>query len=166
MHRPSNVDDPHMLKRILQTIREISQKLPVVFPLHPRTKTRIEALGEPGRDFLTCSTIHVLDPTGYLESIALQKNAKAVITDSGGLQEETTALGVPCLTIRENTERPVTVTEGTNTLVGTDMSRLLAEVDRILKGQGKAGRVPENWDGRAAERIASIMTRAAQVNAA
>ncbi len=166
MHRPSNVDDPATLRRILDTIQSVSTRVPVVFPLHPRTKARIEALGDPGRAFLDSSTVFVLDPVGYLESLALQKNARLVMTDSGGLQEETTALGIPCLTIRENTERPVTVTEGTNTLVGTDMALLSAEVDRVLAGKGKAGRIPENWDGCAAERIADLMTNPAQASAA
>jgi UDP-N-acetylglucosamine 2-epimerase (non-hydrolysing) len=153
MHRPSNVDDPATLTRILQALAEISRKLPIVFPIHPRTKARIAALAS---DPLEGSRVMTIEPCGYLESLALQKNATVVMTDSGGLQEETTALGVPCLTIRENTERPITCTEGTNTLVGTDMHLLKAEVEKILAGQGKAGRVPENWDGRAAERIVEV----------
>jgi len=155
MHRPSNVDEPETLTRILSTLREISEELPIVFPIHPRTTARIDALGT---DVLETSRIIIVEPVGYVESLALQKNAKFVMTDSGGLQEETTALGVPCLTIRENTERPITVTEGTNTLVGTDMDRLRSEVGKILVGDGKAGRVPENWDGRAAERIVDVLT--------
>jgi UDP-N-acetylglucosamine 2-epimerase (non-hydrolysing) len=153
MHRPSNVDDPATLTRILQALAEISRKLPIVFPIHPRTKARITAL--PSNP-LQGSHVLTIEPCGYLESLALQKNATVVMTDSGGLQEETTALGVPCLTIRENTERPITCTEGTNTLVGTDMNLLQTEVDKILDGHGKAGRVPENWDGRAAERIVEV----------
>lgn len=154
LHRPSNVDHPPTLARILKTLEAISQRLQVVFPLHPRTRGRIDQLSEPlnrdGRVMLT-------EPVGYLESLALQRDATFVITDSGGLQEETTALGIPCLTVRENTERPVTVTEGTNTLVGTDMELLLREVDKILGGGGKAGRIPLLWDGRAAERIADVL---------
>jgi UDP-N-acetylglucosamine 2-epimerase (non-hydrolysing) len=153
MHRPSNVDDPATLTRILMALAEISEKLPVVFPIHPRTKARMEALVTRP---LEGARVITIEPCGYLESLALQKNATVVMTDSGGLQEETTALGVPCLTIRENTERPITCTEGTNTLIGTDMDLLKAEVDRILDGKGKAGRVPENWDGRAAERIVEV----------
>ncbi len=155
MHRPSNVDVPETLLRILTALRDISEKLPIVFPIHPRTKARIEALGG---DVPETPNLIVVDPVGYVESLALQKHAKLVMTDSGGLQEETTALGIPCLTIRENTERPITVTEGTNTLVGTDMDLLRAEVDKILAGDGKAGRIPDNWDGRAAERIVDVMT--------
>ena len=153
MHRPSNVDDPATLTRILSALDEISRELPIVFPIHPRTKARIDALPE---NPLTGAGVLLIEPCGYLESLALQKNAKLVMTDSGGLQEETTALGVPCLTIRENTERPITCTEGTNTLVGTDMTLLKTEVDKILAGQGKAGRIPTNWDGRAAERIVEV----------
>ena len=153
MHRPSNVDDPDTLTRILSALCDISRQLPVVFPIHPRTKARIESL--PG-DPLADSGVIAIEPCGYLESLALQKNARLVMTDSGGLQEETTALGVPCLTIRENTERPITCTEGTNTLVGTDMALLKQEVDRILAGEGKAGRIPANWDGCAAERIVEV----------
>jgi UDP-N-acetylglucosamine 2-epimerase (non-hydrolysing) len=153
MHRPSNVDEPAMLKRILTALAEISRRIPIVFPIHPRTQARIEAL--PDKPLLD-SRVLTIEPCGYLESLALQKNAKLVITDSGGLQEETTALGVPCLTIRENTERPITCTEGTNTLVGTDMNLLKAEVDKVLSGNGKAGRIPVNWDGRAAERIVRV----------
>lgn len=155
MHRPSNVDVPETLTRILAALRDISEKLPIVFPIHPRTKARIDALGGGS---LKASRVIVTEPVGYVESLALQKHAKLVMTDSGGLQEETTALGVPCLTIRENTERPITVTEGTNTLVGTDMDLLRTEVDKILSGKGKAGRVPDKWDGRAAERIVAVMT--------
>jgi UDP-N-acetylglucosamine 2-epimerase (non-hydrolysing) len=154
MHRPSNVDDPETLRRILGTLCEISHRLAIVFPVHPRTKGRIEALGT---DLSRAPAFRIIEPVGYLESLALQQHARLVVTDSGGLQEETTALGVPCLTIRENTERPVTVTEGTNTLVGTDMDLLRREVDKVLAGHGKAGRVPENWDGRAAERIVQVM---------
>lgn len=155
MHRPSNVDAPETLNRILTALAEISRQLPIVFPIHPRTKARIDALPH---NPLVDSHVLTIEPCGYLESLALQKNATFVITDSGGLQEETTALGTPCLTIRENTERPVTCTEGTNTLVGTDMGLLRAEVGRVLEGCGKAGRIPHNWDGRAAERIVEVMT--------
>lgn len=153
MHRPSNVDDPVTLTRILTALCDISRQVPIVFPIHPRTKARIEAL--PDRP-LENSAVRVIEPCGYLESLALQKNARLVMTDSGGLQEETTALGVPCLTIRENTERPITCTEGTNTLVGTDMALLKNEVGKVLDGRGKAGRVPDKWDGRAAERIVEV----------
>ncbi len=154
LHRPSNVDDPATLKRILTTLTTISDRLQIVFPVHPRTKARIENLGF---DFEDSTRFFAIPPTGYLECLALQQRATVVITDSGGLQEETTALGIPCLTVRENTERPVTVTHGTNTLVGTDMELLSREVSQILAGHGKGGRIPPLWDGSASERIADVV---------
>ena len=152
MHRPSNVDEPETLKKILTTIDEVSKKLPVVFPIHPRTSARIKDLG-----YVLSDGVKVQEPLGYLECLALQKHAKVVLTDSGGLQEESTALGVPCLTIRENTERPITCTEGTNTLIGTDMDLLRTEFAKVLDGKGKAGKQPEKWDGKASVRIADII---------
>jgi UDP-N-acetylglucosamine 2-epimerase (non-hydrolysing) len=154
LHRPSNVDDPGTLKRILATLTTISDRLQIVFPVHPRTKARIESLGYHFED---STRFFAIPPTGYLECLALQQRATVVITDSGGLQEETTALGIPCLTVRENTERPVTVTHGTNTLVGTDMDLLSREVSQILAGHGKGGRIPPLWDGSASERIADVV---------
>lgn len=154
LHRPSNVDEPETLKQILETLTEISDKLQIVFPVHPRTKARIEKLGYC---FDHSKRIFVLPPTGYLECLALQQKATVIVTDSGGLQEESTALGVPCLTVRENTERPVTITHGTNTLIGTDMELLKREVARVLVGEGKGGRIPALWDGQASERIADIV---------
>ena len=154
LHRPSNVDDPATLKRILATLTSISDRLQIVFPVHPRTKARIESLGYHFED---STRFFAIPPTGYLECLALQQRATVVITDSGGLQEETTALGIPCLTVRENTERPVTVTHGTNTLVGTDMELLSREVSQILAGPGKGGRIPPLWDGSASERIADVV---------
>lgn len=131
---------------------KFSQRLQIVFPVHPRTKARIENLGYR---FDSSDRFFAIPPTGYLECLALQQRARVVVTDSGGLQEETTVLGVPCLTVRKNTERPVTVTHGTNTLVGTEMDLLRCEVDRVLSGHGKGGRIPSLWDGSASERIAS-----------
>ena len=160
LHRPSNVDEPETLKRILATLTDISQKLQIVFPVHPRTKSRIAGLGY---HFDDSDRIFAISPTGYLECLALQQKATVVVTDSGGLQEETTALGVPCLTVRENTERPVTITHGTNTLVGTDMNLLRREVDQILAGHGKGGRIPPLWDGSASERIADLVLNEAVV---
>ena len=152
LHRPSNVDDAGKLKGILETLLEIQQKLEVVFPVHPRTRQRIAEAGlEPGK-------LHLLDPLPYLEFLALQKQATLVLTDSGGIQEETTYLGVPCLTLRNNTERPVTVTIGTNVLVGDDVAKLKSELARVLEGKAKKGRIPPLWDGHAAERIARILT--------
>lgn len=153
LHRPANVDDPQLLPAILQTLNQISQQIPLVFPVHPRTRQRIMM---QQLDSLT-DHLCLCEPIGYLDSVALQSHAQLVITDSGGIQEETTFLGVPCLTLRPNTERPVTVSEGTNILVGQDLNRLRAEVERILAGQGKQGRVPALWDGKAGQRIAQIL---------
>jgi UDP-N-acetylglucosamine 2-epimerase (non-hydrolysing) len=156
LHRPSNVDDRGTLERLLGALREASLRIPIVFPVHPRTAKRIETLGAaqlPAADRLI-----LRPPLGYLEMLGLMRNAKLVLTDSGGLQEETTALGVPCLTLRENTERPITVEQGTNTVVGTDPARILAAVEDIFRSGGKRGRRPELWDGHAAERIAATLT--------
>ena len=154
LHRPSNVDDVPTLTRILSALNDISSKLQIVFPIHPRTRSRVDALPE---NPLQSDRIVITEPTGYLESLALQQNATLVITDSGGLQEESTCLGIPCLTVRENTERPVTSTHGTNTLVGTDMDLLRQEVDKVLSGSGKAGEIPPLWDGNASERITDVV---------
>lgn len=155
LHRPSNVDDPAVLQRLLASAQKISAQLPLVFPAHPRTLGRIEAAGL--RDMLSGPRICCLPPVGYLEMLGLMSAARLVLTDSGGMQEETTALGVPCITLRENTERPITVTHGTNTIVGTDSARIEKAVAEVLSGGGKAGRQPELWDGRAAQRIAAIL---------
>ena len=154
LHRPSNVDDPAMLRMIMETLRLISREAPVLFPMHPRTRQR---LAESGIEADGEARLQLLEPLGYLEFLALQQRAAAVITDSGGIQEETTFLGVPCFTVRENTERPVTVSEGSNTLVGQDGARLRAEVEQALKGKAKQGRRPELWDGHAAGRIARVV---------
>jgi UDP-N-acetylglucosamine 2-epimerase (non-hydrolysing) len=155
MHRPSNVDDPVVLKRLLSTIAELSTRLPIVFPVHPRTRARIEQ-GDL-EDQLECEHIALLQPLGYRELLGLMRDARLVLTDSGGIQEETTALGVPCVTLRENTERPITVTEGTNTIVGSDPDKIFACFNDVLETGGKAGRVPELWDGHAAQRIADAI---------
>jgi UDP-N-acetylglucosamine 2-epimerase (non-hydrolysing) len=154
LHRPSNVDEPEMLRQIVTTLVEVSRSLPLVFPMHPRTRQRLSDLDLRIPESGLC----VLEPLSYLDFLALQRHATVVITDSGGIQEETTYLGVPCLTIRENTERPITVTMATNTLVGRDMHRLAQEVERILEGEGKKGKIPPLWDGHAAERIAEVIT--------
>ena len=154
LHRPSNVDSEGKLKKIIATLAEISEEVTVLFPVHPRTADRISDAGSKlsqGKNF------QLLDPLGYIDFIALEKNAAGVITDSGGIQEETTYLGIPCLTVRENSERPVTVTVGTNTLVGSDMSLLKEEAGKILLGDGKTGKIPPLWDGEAAKRIAAIL---------
>ena len=152
LHRPSNVDDEATLRDLLETVNQISRRLPVAFPLHPRTKGRIEHFKLDG--LLAKSKILTLPPIGYLHMLGLMREARLVLTDSGGIQEETTALGVPCLTLRNNTERPVTVDEGTNLIVGQSRATILAAAEDILATGGKAGRVPEYWDGHAAERIA------------
>lgn len=154
LHRPSNVDDPARLGRLLATLGELAKRLPVVFPVHPRTRARIEALH---RHSHADAGVHLIEPLGYLEFLELEDAARAVITDSGGVQEETTALGVPCLTVRDNTERPITVEVGTNTLVGTDPGVLPEALDAILAGHGKIGRIPDGWDGHAGERAAAAV---------
>ena len=156
LHRPSNVDDAQTLGGLVRVLAEIAMQLPLVFVLHPRTKSKLEAFGLTG--LLDPKRIAVLPPQGYLEMLGLMAPATLVLTDSGGLQEETTALGVPCLTLRENTERPITVDEGTNTMVGRDVQAIRHGVNEILAGRGKRGRVPELWDGRAAQRIAEDLS--------
>lgn len=153
LHRPSNVDDLGMLQRLIDTLAVISHELPVIFPVHPRTRQRISQLGQPW----TAPDLHLVDPLGYLDFLALQLRATVVVTDSGGIQEETTYLGVPCLTVRENTERPITVSMGTNILIGRDLEKLQTEIRRVVMGQGKRGQIPPLWDGRAAERIAGVI---------
>jgi len=152
-HRPSNVDDPLTLRSLLGVLHEVASELPLVFALHPRTRANIERLALAHLVDPACMLL--LPPQGYLEMLGLMAGATLVLTDSGGLQEETTALGIPCLTLRENTERPITIEQGTNTLVGSDRQAILQGVAEILGGRGKRGRVPELWDGHAADRIAS-----------
>jgi len=151
LHRPSNVDNSAALRSILESLQEIDRHLAVVFPVHPRTRQRIAEFG------LRVDRLHLLDPLPYIEFLAVLRRATLVITDSGGIQEETTYLGIPCLTARDNTERPVTVSMGTNILVGQDARRLQKEVEKILAGQGKQGIVPPLWDGHAGERIGGIV---------
>jgi UDP-N-acetylglucosamine 2-epimerase (non-hydrolysing) len=152
LHRPSNVDEPDQLRRLMETLKEISLRLPVIFPVHPRTRERLRAVSVPvsGQQF------SLIDPLGYLDFLALEKFAAIVITDSGGVQEETTALGIPCLTMRENTERPVTVTIGTNRLIGKGNESLKGHVEDIL-ARRPTGRRPPLWDGHAGERIATVL---------
>ena len=155
LHRPSNVDSPEMMARIGGALKEIAVDLPLLFPVHPRTRGNLEKFGiDLG------ANITLVGPQAYMTFLNVWKDAAVVLTDSGGLQEETTALGVPCITIRENTERPVTVDEGTNVLVGTDPERIVAEVRKVLRGEGKQGRRPHLWDGKAAERIVEILSTA------
>jgi UDP-N-acetylglucosamine 2-epimerase (non-hydrolysing) len=155
LHRPSNVDQPDTLASLLSALARVSDRLPLVFALHPRTRANIDRFGLA--HLIDSARTALLPPQGYLEMLGLLANATLALTDSGGLQEETTALGVPCLTLRENTERMITVEQGTNTLVGADTRKILKGVDEIVSGGGKRGRVPELWDGRAAERIAADM---------
>ncbi|OZA14304.1 MAG: UDP-N-acetylglucosamine 2-epimerase (non-hydrolyzing) [Hydrogenophilales bacterium 17-62-8] len=150
LHRPSNVDDPATLAALLDVIGEINAALPVVLPLHPRTRGNIEKFGLTAK----LDALRILPPLGYLEMLGLMRDAKLVLTDSGGIQEETTALGVACLTLRDNTERPITLTEGTNTLVGADPAAIRSAFDQLMTDGGRAGCIPEYWDGRAAMRIA------------
>ena len=157
LHRPSNVDDPVVLERLLRVLGSISLRMPLVFPLHPRTASRIADAGLS--DLLGSFEIKTLPPQGYLEMLGLMRDARVVLTDSGGIQEETTALGVPCITLRDNTERPITVEQGTNTVVGTDADRILACCEEVFSGGGKQGRVPELWDGKAAERIVEVVNK-------
>lgn len=167
LHRPSNVDRAETLEPLLGVLREVSDRLPLVFALHPRTRANIQRFGLGA--LVDSRRLILLPPQGYLEMLGLMSGATLVLTDSGGLQEETTALGVPCLTLRENTERPITVDHGTNSLVGRDRAAILAGVDDILNSGGKRGRVPELWDGHAAERIAAdlaawLLGRHARIN--
>jgi UDP-N-acetylglucosamine 2-epimerase (non-hydrolysing) len=153
LHRPSNVDDPQVLKRILECMVSVSSELDTVFPVHPRTRQRIADFG------IETKTLHLLEPKPYIEFLALQARATVVITDSGGIQEETTYLGIPCLTLRHNTERPITAELGTNILLGDDTAKLRTELAKILAGSGKRGTIPPLWDGHASERIADVIVR-------
>jgi UDP-N-acetylglucosamine 2-epimerase (non-hydrolysing) len=156
LHRPSNVDAPEVLVGILDALSTLQHDLPILFPAHPRTIRRIAEFGFLER-LEAAPNLHVLEPLGYLEFLDLMMHARLTLTDSGGIQEETTILGVPCLTLRENTERPITITEGTNILVGTDPACIVAQTRRILSGGSKAGHVPELWDGQAAKRIVAVL---------
>ena len=152
LHRPSNVDDADTFRGILQAIRHVAAAMPVVFPVHPRTRNRLREFGFDD----DLRGVLLTDPLGYIDFLALTSHARVILTDSGGLQEESTALGIPCLTLRENTERPITVTEGTNRVVGTRAADIVAGFDAALHANG-AVRIPALWDGRAAERVASVI---------
>lgn len=156
LHRPSNVDDPATFSGILDSLERIGRQLPIVFPIHPRTRKQLAAQGlwsrlEAMKGLVPC------DPMGYIAFLSLMADARLVLTDSGGVQEETTALSVPCLTLRQSTERPVTVTVGTNQIVGTDPEKVVAAAQRVLSGEAPRGRIPPLWDGRASERIVDIL---------
>jgi UDP-N-acetylglucosamine 2-epimerase (non-hydrolysing) len=153
LHRASNVDDPDVLVRLLMTLQDVARQIRVLMPVHPRTRRKIEDLN------LQTTGLELLEPLGYLEFLALQSRATAVITDSGGVQEETTFLGVPCLTVRESTERPITITVGTNRLIGTSSRDLLDAMQQTLAEGGKKGTMPPLWDGQAGERIADVVMK-------
>jgi len=161
MHRPSNVDEPTIFGGLLEALGEISRIIQVIFPVHPRTR---KMLSETDGKTRLCAypNLRLVEPMGYLEFLSLTSQAGLILTDSGGLQEEATALDVPCLTLRENTERPITVTEGTNVVVGTRPERIIGEAQKVLTGRGKQGRVPERWDGRAGRRIAEVFEHVLQ----
>ncbi|MFO0569275.1 MAG: UDP-N-acetylglucosamine 2-epimerase (non-hydrolyzing) [Polyangiaceae bacterium] len=152
LHRPSNVDETGSLSVLLDALADIGQSVPVVFPVHPRTRRQLDEIG-----FRGSSAVRLVDPVGYLEFLFLQKHASVVVTDSGGIQEETTFLGVPCVTMRETTERPVTVDVGTNVLSGRDVAKMRTHVERAVAGSWKQGSVPERWDGHASDRIVSVL---------
>jgi UDP-N-acetylglucosamine 2-epimerase (non-hydrolysing) len=163
LHRPSNVDVPETLAGILEAVRELSREVPIVFPCHPRTR---QQLSNPAFTRLTGpngsgggheNRFIMLDPLGYLEFLSLMSDARLVLTDSGGIQEETTVLGIPCLTLRDNTERPVTISHGTNALVGCDPDRIVQGARRVLTSAVTQRQIPELWDGKAAERIAAVL---------
>jgi UDP-N-acetylglucosamine 2-epimerase (non-hydrolysing) len=153
LHRPSNVDHPDQLRGLVEILERIAREVPVLFPMHPRTRQRMRAAGLEKSN----GRLRILEPVGYLDFLALQRHAAVVVTDSGGIQEETTFLQVPCLTVRENTERPITVSLGTNQLVGRDLERLYRETQRILEGCRPRGQAPPLWDGRTGERIAAVL---------
>lgn len=148
LHRPSNVDSADAMRKVAGALIEIAAQLPLIFPVHPRTRANLDKFGIDLGPNIT-----LVGPQGYMAFLNLWKDARLVLTDSGGLQEETTALGIACITIRENTERPVTVDEGSNVLAGTDPARIVAEANKVLRGEGKQGRRPHLWDGKAAQRI-------------
>ena len=153
LHRPANVDEESKLKELIQEIIDHSQDLPLIFPVHPRTAKILEGLG------ISHPRLHMIEPLGYLEFNYLVENSKAVITDSGGITEETTVMGIPCMTLRDNTERPETITIGTNELLGTDPKAIKPAMDKLFSGKWKKGGIPELWDGKTSDRIVSILLK-------
>jgi UDP-N-acetylglucosamine 2-epimerase (non-hydrolysing) len=156
LHRPVNVDRHENLAQILDALITVQEQLPLIFPVHPRTRKMLQAFGLEEK-IQQATNLKLTDPLGYLDFLKLMAHAKLVLTDSGGIQEETTVLGVPCITMRENTERPITVEVGTNIVIGNSPIRIVEESNRILAGNGKKGALPELWDGRAAQRIVRIL---------
>ena len=153
LHRPGNVDEEGKLKTLISELIKHSQNFPLIFPVHPRTAKRLHTLG------IEHNRLHIIEPLGYLEFNFLVENARAVITDSGGITEETTVMGIPCMTLRDNTERPETVNIGTNELIGTNPEAIKPAMEMLFAGQWKKGQIPEMWDGKTAERIVSILTK-------
>ena len=151
LHRPSNVDQPEVFGGLMRAVDHVAQQMPVIFPVHPRTALRVKEHAD------STSDIRTVEPMGYLDFLALTSSASLILTDSGGLQEEATILGVPCLTLRENTERPVTITHGTNVLVGTSPETIIAAADRAMSSPNVAAGVPDLWDGHAAVRIVDLL---------
>jgi UDP-N-acetylglucosamine 2-epimerase (non-hydrolysing) len=158
LHRPSNVDDNISFSRIILALKKITKKIKIIFPCHPRTKKQIERLGL-SKNIMNLSGLFIIEPTSYLDFMKLMMHAKVVLTDSGGIQEETTALGIPCLTLRKNTERPITVTQGTNLIVGDSLKEITTIIDTILNGKSKRGKTLQLWDGKTAERIVEIISK-------
>ena len=156
LHRPSNVDDPETFSRILDGLEVIQKDLPILFPIHPRTRKNL-AMGNLAARVQTMRGLHLMDPVGYLDFLKLTSNAKLVLTDSGGIQEETTVLKIPCLTFRENTERPITVEIGSNQLVGTNLQRLINAYENVKNGKWRKPQIPPLWDGMASQRIVKII---------
>ena len=158
IHRPSNVDFPTILEQLIGVLVELSAMMPVVFPVHPRTRARLQSAGLEER-LQTSEGIINIPPLGYLDFLSITSQARLIVTDSGGLQEEATALSIPCLTMRANTERPITVEEGSSTLIGSDMDKLRKSISSVVEEKYDCGRCPEFWDGRAAERIVEILVK-------
>jgi UDP-N-acetylglucosamine 2-epimerase (non-hydrolysing) len=162
LHRPSNVDDPATLRAVCEAIAKISERLRVVFPCHPRTAERLEAFGLEGLLGAAGDRVIRTEPLGYLDFLRLDADAKVILTDSGGIQEESTILGVPCVTLRDNTERPITLEQGTNRLCGNAKGAILNAVEEALASANTSSRTPEKWDGRAAERIVAVLIEIAR----
>lgn len=166
LHRPSNVDEKESLLKIIKALSEISRRIRIVFPAHPRTQKRLKEFDILDNLPVTSHQLLITEPVGYLDFLNLEMNAKFVMTDSGGIQEETTVLGIPCLTLRNTTERPITLTRGTNTLVWNHTEKIVEEALKILDGKGKTGNCPELWDGKTAERVVEILSTCEVANAA
>ena len=160
LHRPSNVDNKENFLKILEAVKKISKKIPIVFPVHPRTKKNMKRF----KLVVDCRRIFLIEPLGYLEFLKLMMESRFVMTDSGGMQEETTVLNIPCLTLRDTTERPITIKEGTNTLVGNDTKKIIKEAEKILDKENKSGHIPFIWDGKTAERIISVLSTSGDVS--